>query len=137
MASSYDWINSSNTPVLTWTSGTGYGVSGDFTFDFDPNDYLRFNLKDTSTGDLWSSSQGETVADNYQDHMVTFKITSGPSPKYVICWEDLRLAQADKDYNDMVIEVSKVNPVPEPALPWLLASALVLRPCSNSRISAW
>jgi hypothetical protein len=56
--------------------------------------------------------------------MVTFLITGGASKgNYVIAWEDFNNL-GDKDYNDFVIEVSGVKPVPEPAT--MLISALTL-----------
>lgn len=109
------------------TSGSGYNVSGGFTFDFDPNDFLRFNLKDVNTGDLWSSLESENDLDASSDHMVSFLITGwggralqgdNPTGHYVIAWEDLRLTGgSDKDYNDMVVEVAQSEPsteIPEP-----------------------
>ncbi len=46
------------------------------------------------------------------DHMVTWFITSGPhSGNYVLAWEDF----ADHDYNDLVVEVSGVEPI-EPTM---------------------
>ena len=48
--------------------------------------------------------------------MQTFSITGGPSAgNYVVGWEDLPLSSSDLDYQDLVIEVCGVRPVPEPA----------------------
>ena len=105
--------------ALFSTSGSGYGVTGGFTFDFDPNDYLRFNLQDTDTGNLWSSLESENTADALNDHMVAFAITGGASlGHYALAWEDLSIGGSDRDFNDMVIEVAQARPgtpeVPEP-----------------------
>lgn len=102
-------------PTLSATSGSGFGVVGSFLFNFTPNDNLRFNLKDLRTGDVWSSR----VAENFlaEDHMVSYLINAGQSVgNYVIAWEDLpsTAPTSDFDYNDMVIEVNHVHPVPEP-----------------------
>jgi hypothetical protein len=106
------------------TSGDGYNVTGGFTFDFNPNDELRFNFKDINTGDVWSSLQSENTLDPSSDHMVTFAITGGDSKgHFALAWEDLRLGASDRDYNDLVIEVAQVQPasyprpveLPEPA----------------------
>ncbi len=103
----------------TWTStsGSGYGVSGSLTFDFDPNDYLRFYIKDVTTGAVWSSKESEnTDAIASIDHMVSYYITGGASAgHYALAFEDRSVAGgSDRDFQDMVIEVSMVNPVPEP-----------------------
>ncbi|WP_041603803.1 VPLPA-CTERM sorting domain-containing protein [Thioflavicoccus mobilis] len=44
--------------------------------------------------------------------------------EYVLAWEDLPFASSDKDYNDMVLMVESVQPVPLPAAAWLFGSAL-------------
>lgn len=111
------------------TSGDGYGVSGGFTFDFDPNDFLRFNFRDVTTGDLWSSMESENTLDGAGDHMVSFLITGGAhAGNYVLAWEDLRLNESDRDYNDMIIEVAQTRPgaeVPEPGSLLLLGLVLL------------
>jgi hypothetical protein len=47
--------------------------------------------------------------------MRTFLITGGPSAgNYVIAWEDLPNL-GDKDFQDIVVEVSGVRPIPAPS----------------------
>ena len=50
-----------------------------------------------------------------EDHMVTFKLNNVPNT-YVIAWEDLQYSGSDKDFNDLVVEVSGVKPVPDGGL---------------------
>lgn len=75
---------------------------------------------------LWSS----LVSDNIDgmDHMQTFVITGGTSAgNYVLAWEDLP-DLGDADYQDLVVEVSGVQPVPEPTTILLFGlGVLVLR----------
>jgi Domain of unknown function (DUF4114)/VPDSG-CTERM motif len=87
------------------------------------------------------TSGGSSIGGNYfvsdsslnvsgQDHMVTFQInkdTAGNAliDTYVIAWEDLQYAVSDKDFNDLVVEVSGVTPVPDSGTTMiLLGSAL-------------
>jgi hypothetical protein len=71
----------------------------------------------TATGS-WYSAPALNGVDG--DHMVTFRVwgndTSGnpiPANTYVIAFEDLSLRIADKDYQDLVVEVQGVAPVPD------------------------
>jgi len=103
-------------PLFTATGGLypihGSGVGGTI-----PGGVSVFRFGDDPSGaPLRSSRESDNTSGN--DHMVTWLITGGQSAgNYAIAWEDLDLG--DADYNDLVVEVSGVSPVPE-------ASTLIL-----------
>lgn len=71
----------------------------------------------TPGGSLTSGANKYFVSDQSlngltEDHMVTFKVTSMVDT-YVIAWEDLQFASSDTDYNDLVVQVKGVKPVPD------------------------
>jgi len=67
---------------------------------------------------LWSSQEIDNS--DCMDHMQTFAIISGRSAgNYVVAWEDIS-GLGDSDYQDLVVEVSGVEPVPEPSTILLL-----------------
>ncbi|HIJ53539.1 MAG TPA: hypothetical protein HPP66_10355 [Planctomycetes bacterium] len=73
--------------------------------------YFRW-ADDTSGAPLWTSK----ISDNSDelDHMVTFLITGGTSEgNYVICFDD-QTGGGDRDFQDLVVEVSGVKPIPAP-----------------------
>jgi hypothetical protein len=84
---------------------------------------FRFGL-DPSDAPLFSSYANDNP-DNGLDHMVTWRITNGAhAGDYIIAWEDLYYL-GDRDYNDLVLHVSGVNPVPIPAAVWLFVAGLI------------
>jgi hypothetical protein len=100
-----------------------------------PGTLFAFILSDLSTSGptRWSSNNTNTGVGStgyansgspFEDHMVTFQVSE---MHYVIAFEDLPFATGDEDYNDMVLEVKWLAPVPLPAgLPLLLSGLLGL-----------
>jgi len=79
----------------------------------DTGSVFRFGLDSSPSAPAWSSQQYDNP-DGGLDHMATWLITGGESKgNYVIAWEDMR-ELGDRDYRDLVVEVSGVSPVPAP-----------------------
>jgi len=79
---------------------------------------------DPSGAPLWTSRESQNS--DVLDHMVTWELMTVPNT-WVIAWEDLPGSLADgsdRDFNDLVVEVS-MRPVPIPAAIYLLGAGFV------------
>jgi hypothetical protein len=81
------------------------------------DDYEQNWHRDWSSDHKWWSLNSKNA--DHKDHMITYKIEGlvGPQTVWLIFMEDLNLCQADKDYNDFVVQISAT---PEPATVALL-----------------
>lgn len=108
-----DTSGGSFTSLIADISANGYlsGLSTTLPPASSGLEYFRW-ADQTSGAPLWTSK----IADNSDalDHMVTFLITGGPSAgNYAIAFDD-QLGGGDRDFQDLVIEVDGVSPVPVP-----------------------
>jgi hypothetical protein len=114
--------NSDFMPLFTVPGGTnGIGLGGPSATLNSGNVNFLWALK-PSGAPLWTSLPGQNS--DSLDHMVTWLITGGEgntAGNFVIAWEDLP-GGGDRDFNDVVVEVSVV---PIPAAAWLFGSGLL------------
>ena len=122
---SFDGASSGPFEELFAVSGSGFVVDGEsgplhFTGDW------RWGRG--GGGGTWSSLASDNDDD---DHMVTYRVeglANGADATWLLFWEDLP-GLGDQDYNDLVIEVMAIVPLPPAA--WLgslgLIAVVVLR----------
>ena len=119
-------------PIIS-VNGGGYIAPGSATGTIAPtvNPFLFMDNSPNTSTIYWSSDP--SLNSDALDHMVTFEITGGADAgDYVIAFEDLPAGSSDLDYNDFVVQVSGVVPVPEPTT--VIAGALLLLPFGASTL---
>ena len=107
---------------------------GDTTINFAGNSF-GYYLGTANNGTFFSNTSLNGVA---SDHMLAYQgidvdtiqladLAAGlwTSNEYVLAWEDVKARNADFDFNDMVLMVESVQPVPVPAAVWLFGSGLL------------
>ncbi|MGB8227217.1 MAG: PEP-CTERM sorting domain-containing protein, partial [Sedimentisphaerales bacterium] len=99
--------------------GVTFNVDEDFLWGHKPDGYQWWSLEENNS--------------DCKDHFITYKIEGlgGPDVVWLLFMEDLPLSQADRDYNDFVVEISAI---PEPATIALLAfGSLLLRKRNSNK----
>jgi hypothetical protein len=95
-----------------------------------------FYLGTAAHGDFFSQTarNGDGLDHMYAYQGTNTQFLSGPlagsifqSNDYILAWEDLPASLSDRDYQDFVVDVLNVNPlpVPIPSALWLAASGLI------------
>jgi len=111
----YSADESDGLPV-TWFSPNPFLPENTAFFNILDGDAFVWALHDNVSGITWYSK--ESLNNLSRDHMVTYKITGNVGfssnfiGNYVLCWEDLDLG--DQDYQDLIVEVNHVAPIPAP-----------------------
>ena len=108
---------------------------GDTSFNFAGNSF-GYYLGTANNGTFFSNTS--LNGDNMSDHMLAYQgidvdtiqladLAAGlwTSNEFVLAWEDVTASKADFDFNDMVLMVESVQPVPVPAAVWLFGSGLL------------
>ncbi|MEM6393973.1 MAG: DUF4114 domain-containing protein [Planctomycetota bacterium] len=96
--------------MLFEETGSGFDVTGsvgETTLDT-PVTFARLGTGGVVSSDPTANSDGE-------DHLITYKVTSGSDEFYVLFFEDLFGSAADNDFQDLVVEVRAISAVPTPA----------------------
>lgn len=136
--------NGAQASLSTYTNG-GYAVNFDTAHKvyFSTTNYFGYYLS-TPTGTFYSlpslNDVGGKTYPNGMPHMLAFNgdgsnklkamngLSSGTfsANEYILAWEDQPFAKSDLDYNDFLVMVESVHPVPEPAVLGMFGLGLLL-----------
>ena len=124
--------------TITFSGGHIYfGGSDRGAFPLNPNGEVGFYLR--PNGSTTTTFYSDQSLNGGLDQMVTFSGTPGaivapdtdfrPESRFVVAWEDISYNSSDKDFNDMVLQMTVV---PEPTT--MIAGALLLLPFGVSTL---
>ncbi len=82
-----------------------------------------FSWVDITDGGRWYSN--DLLNSDNKDHFIAFTTPNTPNAgEYILAFEDLRNL-GDKDYNDLIVKVTQVAPVPEPSTLLLVGAGII------------
>jgi hypothetical protein len=78
---------------------------------------------DETTKDTWTWYSNDLLNSDHMDHFIAF--TTPNAGEYILAFEDWPGDLGDKDYNDLIVKVTQVAPVPEPSTLLLVGAGII------------
>jgi hypothetical protein len=115
----YYTLGAGNSPVLNQIFSGSDGTGANNSFALNPAAEFGFYLGVPNTGNTYFTDKSLNLGNEI--HAAIFQVDT--SNTYILGFEDLRLANSDKDYQDMIVKVN-ISAVPEPSIMLLFGSGL-------------
>jgi len=111
---------------LLWIGGVPFGNIIDYTTF--PTTSFGFYLTDSTTSPSWTWYSEDSLNNNNEAHALFYSglSSAGDTGDFYLAWEDSPLTNNNRDYADVIYQVSDDDPIPEPGTLFLLGSGLIV-----------